>query len=183
MKYEQLAADIIKSIGGKENIESVIHCATRLRFKLNNSAKVNKEQTQSIEGVIAAVESGGQYQVVIGNHVNQVFNSILGNMGEITATKKEHNEEKKKEGILSTFIDLISGIFTPLLGIMAASGILKGILALVVALGWTTPTSGVYQLLFAGSDALFYFFPLALGYTAGKKFNGSPFVTMAIAVH
>lgn len=178
MAYEQVAADIVKGVGGAENVESVVHCATRLRFKLYDNAKADKETVKGLDEVIAAVESGGQFQVVIGNHVNQVFNAVKASMGGTVAA--EPVEKKEKEGILATFIDLISGIFTPLLGIMAASGILKGILALAVAAGWTTPASGTYQILFAASDALFFFFPLALGYTAGVKFKGNPFVTMAI---
>ena len=178
MAYEQVAADIVKGVGGAENVESVVHCATRLRFKLYDNSKADKETVKGLDEVIAAVESGGQFQVVIGNHVNQVFNAVKASMGGTVAA--EPAEKKEKEGILATFIDLISGIFTPLLGIMAASGILKGILALAVASGWTTPASGTYQILFAASDALFFFFPLALGYTAGVKFKGNPFVTMAI---
>ena len=178
MAYEQVAADIVKGVGGAENVESVVHCATRLRFKLYDNSKADKETVKGLDEVIAAVESGGQFQVVIGNHVNQVFNAVKGAMGGTVSS--EPVEKKEKEGVLATFIDLISGIFTPLLGIMAASGILKGILALAVAAGWTTPDSGTYQILFAASDALFFFFPLALGYTAGVKFKGNPFVTMAI---
>lgn len=181
MAYEQLADDIIKTVGGAGNVASVIHCATRLRFKLHNSAQADKEQTKALDGVITAVESGGQYQVVIGNHVNDVFKAIKAVMsGMVTVSSEEQTVKKEKEGLFSQFIDVISGIFTPLLGIMAASGILKGGLALAVVAGWTTKDSGIYQLLFAGSDALFFFFPLALGYTAGVKFNGNPFVTMAI---
>lgn len=179
MAYEKVAADIIKHIGGAANVESVVHCATRLRFKLIDNSKADKEAVKAVDEVIAAVESGGQFQVVIGNHVNQVFKGVQGAMGG-TVTSSNKPEKKEKDGILGTFIDLISGIFTPLLGVMAASGILKGILALAIAAGWTTADSGTYQLFNAGSDALFFFFPVALGYTAGVKFGGSPFVTMAI---
>ncbi|PJC86634.1 PTS beta-glucoside transporter subunit IIABC [Vibrio sp. HA2012] len=178
MAYEQVAADIVKGIGGAENVESVVHCATRLRFKLYDNSKADKDAVKALDGVIAAVESGGQFQVVIGNHVSQVFAALQGAMGGVVAS--EPAEKKEKSGILSTFIDIISGIFTPLLGIMAASGILKGILALSVAAQWITPDSGTYQILFAASDAIFFFFPIALGYTAGVKFKGNPFVTMAI---
>ncbi|WPC76212.1 PTS transporter subunit EIIC [Vibrio porteresiae] len=181
MAYEQLASDIIKSVGGAGNVASVIHCATRLRFKLYDQNQADKEQAKSLEGVITAVESGGQFQVVIGNHVSDVFKAVQGSMGGVIANSDgESKHTQEKEGPLSIFIDIISGIFTPLLGIMAASGILKGGLALAIALGWTTQDSGTYQLLFAGSDALFFFFPLALGYTSGVKFKGNPFVTMAI---
>ncbi len=179
MAYEQLATEILQGIGGKENVDSVVHCATRLRFKLLDNSKASKETVKNLDGVIAAVESGGQFQVVIGNHVSQVFKAVQGAMGGVTASSNKP-AKKQKDGLLGTFIDVISGIFTPLLGIMAASGILKGILALSVAAGWMMPDTGTYQLLFAGSDALFFFFPVALGYTAGQKFGGSPFVTMAI---
>ena len=178
MLYQQLATDIIKGIGGVENVESIVHCATRLRFKLYDTSKASKDDVNALVGVITVVESGGQFQVIIGNHVSEVFNAIQAGMGGKVAT--EPVKKKEKEGIFSKFIDLISGIIVPLLGVMAASGLLKGILALSVAAGWMVPGSGTYQLLFAGSDALFYFFPLALGYTAGLKFRGSPFVTMAI---
>ncbi|WGY46646.1 PTS transporter subunit EIIC [Vibrio sp. ABG19] len=180
MAYEQVAADIMKGVGGIENVESVVHCATRLRFKLYDNSKADKDAVKSLDEVIAAVQSGGQFQVVIGNHVSQVFNAVKASMGGTGTVNSVPKEKKKKEGVFSTLIDLISGIFTPLLGIMAASGILKGILALSIAAGWTTQQSGTYQVLFSASDALFYFFPLALGYTAGAKFKGNPFVTMAI---
>ncbi|WGY46641.1 PTS transporter subunit EIIC [Vibrio sp. ABG19] len=180
MTYEQVAADIVRNIGGAENVESVVHCATRLRFKLYDNSKADKEAVKKLDEVIAAVESGGQFQVVVGNHVNLVCESVKAVLGGTVTSTSKLAETKKKEGILATFIDLISGIFTPLLGVMAASGILKGILALSVTAGWMTSTSGTYQVLFAASDALFFFFPLALGYTAGVKFKGNPFVTMAI---
>jgi len=180
MAYKQLATDIIKSVGGAENVESVVHCATRLRFKLIDHSKADKETAKDLDGVITAIESGGQFQVIIGSHVNQVFSVVKSVMEEGETAAAEPVEKKGKDGILNIFIDIISGIFTPLIGVMAASGILKGFLALAVAVDWVTPESGTYQVLFAGSDALFYFFPLALGYTAGVKFKGNPFVTLAI---
>ena len=85
-----------------------------------------------------------------------------------------------KASPLGGFIDIVSGIFTPLLGVLAAAGLLKGLLGFAVAIGWLVNTSGTHKLLFATSDALFYFFPIMLGYTAGKKFGGNPFITMAI---
>ncbi|WP_216639328.1 glucose PTS transporter subunit EIIB, partial [Vibrio fujianensis] len=134
MEYEQLAAKIIHNVGGADNVTSVVHCATRLRFKLNDNSKADKEQVKALDGVIAAVESGGQFQVVIGNQVNQVFRAVMATMGSEEVIKP--TEKKAKDGVLSAFIDIISGIFTPLLGIMAASGILKGGLALAIAAGW-----------------------------------------------
>ncbi|MGX4743551.1 PTS beta-glucoside transporter subunit IIABC [Providencia rettgeri] len=186
MKYQALAEQIIENVGGKDNVVDLIHCATRLRFKLKESKKANAEQLKQSPEVITVVESGGQFQVVIGNHVNEVFNAVN---QLIDTTSSSINQPKKaekkvvkqdKESLLGYFIDIVSSIFTPILGIMAASGILKGLLSLADALGWLSTSSGTYQIWFAASDSLFYFFPLVLGYTAGKKFGGSPFVTMTI---
>ncbi len=185
MKYQALAEQIIDNIGGKDNVIDLIHCATRLRFKLKENKKANAEHLKQNPEIIAVVESGGQFQVVIGNHVNEVYQAVNQLMGkQFTQETQPQNTEKKetkdKENILSYFIDIVSSIFTPILGIMAASGILKGLLSLSATLDWLPTSSGTYQIWFAASDSLFYFFPLVLGYTAGKKFGGSPFLTMAI---
>lgn len=178
MKYQELAHKIIANVGGRDNIKSLVHCATRLRFKLNETSQANAEILKQDLGVITVVESGGQFQVVLGNHVGDVYNTInaLTGLDSQTPTTKGH----KKDNLFSLFIDIISGIFTPLLGVMAASGILKGLLALGLACNWLQESSGTFQLLFTASDSLFYFLPIILGYTAGKKFGGNVFVTMAI---
>ncbi len=186
MKYQQLAKDILEGAGGAANVSSLVHCATRLRFKLHNNSNADAAKVKSLDGVIAAVESGGQFQVVIGNHVSDVFkalNAVLAGGGDSAKAVEKTTESdapKEKKKILNVCIDVISGIFTPLLGVLAGSGILKGILALSVALGWLDTESGTYALWHAASDALFYFFPLALGYTAGAKFGCNPLVTLAI---
>ncbi len=183
MAYEQLAQDIVKGVGGAENVESVFHCATRLRFKLHENAKADKQHVSDLDGVIAAVESGGQFQVVIGNHVGQVMTAVENSMADSSAKSPASDSSEvatDKGSFWGRVFDVISGIFTPMLGIMAASGILKGILALCTTCQWLNPASGTYQILFAASDALFYFFPLVLGYTAGKKMGGNPFTTLAI---
>src|SRR5699024_4171938 len=126
--------------------------------------------------------------VVIGNHVHEVYNAINQLIGKedttvVSPSKKDKNlssEKEDKENIFSHFIDIVSSIFTPILGVMAASGILKGFLSLFVTLHWLSEQCATYNLWFADSDSLFYFFPLVLGYTAGKKFGGSTFLTMAI---
>ncbi|QHB31922.1 PTS beta-glucoside transporter subunit IIABC [Yersinia canariae] len=180
MQYTTVASEILAGVGGKSNINSVVHCATRLRFKLKDSSRADAQALKKNPGVIMVVESGGQFQVVIGNHVSEVYQALLQQAGLSDGDENEHQPGTQKENLLSHCIDIISGIFTPLLGILAASGILKGFLALSVVCGWLQPTSGSYMILFAASDSLFYFFPLVLGYTAGKKFGGNPFITMAI---
>ncbi|MFM2484477.1 PTS transporter subunit EIIC [Celerinatantimonas yamalensis] len=176
MAYEQLAQQIIDGVGGHENVDSLIHCATRLRFKLHNSDKADRDALKANPGIIAIVESGGQFQVVIGNHVGDVFKAIQ----SIGSADQPHSSSKEKRSILAVGIDIISGIFTPLLGVMAASGILKGLLALFIALHLLSMDTGLYKILFAASDAVFYFFPIILGYTAGVKFGGSPYLSMLI---
>lgn len=180
MEYKVLADEILSGVGGRENVKSVVHCATRLRFKLKDSGKARAETLKRHPGVIMVVESGGQFQVVIGNHVGDVFNALMTNGGGSPVGESSDSGKESKENVFARFIDVISGIFTPFIGILAASGILKGFLSLALACGWISSDSGGYKVLFAASDALFYFFPIILGYTAGKKFGGNPFITMAI---
>ncbi|MEO2202596.1 beta-glucoside-specific PTS transporter subunit IIABC [Paenibacillus pabuli] len=182
MNYDQLAKDILSRVGGTGNVNSVFHCVTRLRFKLKNESVAKTEEIKNLPGVITVMQSGGQYQVVIGNEVPDVYKAIVkvGNLpteGQVEETKEESG---KKVGLFSRFIDMISGVFTPLLGLLAATGMIKGFTAMFLSFGWLTNTSGTYHLLNATGDCLFYFFPVFLGYTAIKKFGGSPFLGMAI---
>ncbi|MFN4213485.1 beta-glucoside-specific PTS transporter subunit IIABC [Exiguobacterium sp.] len=179
MKYEQLARDIIQQVGGKENVNSVVHCITRLRFKLKDESKANTEAIKNMDGVVTVMKSGGQYQVVIGNHVPDVYKSVV-EVGGFQNQSPIEDEDGPKGSLFSRFIDIISSIFTPILGVLAATGMIKGFNALFVAVGWLSAESGTYQLLNAVGDSLFYFFPIFLGYTAIKKFGGSPFIGMAI---
>ncbi|NIA87395.1 PTS beta-glucoside transporter subunit IIABC [Rahnella aceris] len=177
MEYRTLADEILRGVGGKDNVNSVVHCATRLRFKLKDTRKADAAGLKENPGVIMVVESGGQFQVVIGNHVGAVYEALVRG----SALSDGSDDDRGDNGsVFARAIDVISGIFTPFIGIMAASGILKGFLALALACGWMVPESGTYKVWFAASDAMFYFFPLVIGYTAGKKFGGNPFVTMMI---
>jgi len=180
MEYKALAQDILNRVGGKENIVSLVHCATRLRFKLKDNGKADAEGLKANPGVIMVVESGGQFQVVIGNHVHDVWLAVRQEAGLSDDNEPVAEEKAAKGSVLSQLIDIISGIFTPFIGVMAATGLLKGLLALAVTCGWLTPEQGTYKIWFAASDALFFFFPLFLGYTAGKKFGGNPFISMVI---
>lgn len=177
MKYEALAKDIIKNVGGKENVNSLTHCITRLRFKLKDESKANTEALKARDGIVTVIQSGGQYQVVIGNHVPEVYADVAA-IGGFRDAEAESSGEKMS--LFNRFIDIISGVFQPVLGVLAATGMIKGFNALFVALGWITNTSGTYQILNAIGDCLFYFFPIFLGYTAAKKFNANIFIGMAI---
>ncbi|SDY22912.1 PTS system, beta-glucosides-specific IIC component [Evansella caseinilytica] len=179
MKYEQLAKDIIEKVGGKANIISVVHCITRLRFKLKDESKAQTDAIKNMDGVVTVMISGGQYQVVIGNHVPDVYKAVT-EVGGFSSQEPVEAEEEKGGSIFNRFIDIIASIFTPVLGVLAATGMIKGFNALFVSVGWLEESSGTYQILNAVGDSLFYFFPIFLGYTASKKFGGTPFIGIAI---
>ncbi|UWX95431.1 PTS transporter subunit EIIC [Enterobacter mori] len=182
MKYQSLAEFIINGVGGRENIKSVSHCATRLRFELISNTNANKKELHDHADVIMVVESGGQLQIVIGNNVSEVYQAIeaLWATDKLLPNYVEDNGDKSKGNLFTRLINVVSGIFTPFLGVLAASGILKGLLALSEVCGVMSESSGAFKIFSAAGDALFYFFPLVLGYTAGKRFGGSPFLSMVI---
>ncbi|MGZ7440376.1 beta-glucoside-specific PTS transporter subunit IIABC [Paenibacillus sp. TH7-28] len=178
MNYEKTAKEVLKAVGGADNVNSVIHCMTRLRFKLKDSSLPNKEQVKQIDGVITALDSGGQFQVVIGNDVPKVYAELTKFPG--ISADSEPVEEEKKGNLFSRFVDIISGVFMPVVGVLAAVGILKGLLSLFVTFHWLTADMGTYKILYATADALFYFFPIFLGFSAGKKFGGNPYLSALI---
>lgn len=177
MKYEKLAKDIIENVGGKDNVNSLTHCITRLRFKLKDESKANTEVLKNMEGVVTVVKSGGQYQVVIGNHVPDVYADVVA-IGGFGAASEE--ESKEKLSPFNAFIDIISGVFQPVLGVLCATGMIKGLNAILLATKLLEDTSSTYMVLNAIGDCLFYFFPIFLGFTAAKKFKLNQFIGMAI---
>ncbi|MCI9591548.1 MAG: PTS transporter subunit EIIC [Lachnospiraceae bacterium] len=178
-KYQELANDIVKNVGGRENVSGLVHCITRLRFTLKDESKANDDVLKAMSGVVTVMKSGGQYQVVIGNHVAEVFEDVMPLLDLGTANAPAP-EEKKKGRFLDRAIDVVSGIFQPILSIMAACGMLKGFNTLFVAMGFYSATSGGYLIINAAGDALFTFLPLFLGYTAAKKFGLKPMLGLAM---
>lgn len=175
-KYELLAEDILKNVGGKENVLSLTHCITRLRFKLKDEGKAKDEILKNRDDIVTVMKSGGQYQVVIGNHVPDVYAQIMKILGP-----EEALEDVKASGnLLSRGIDIISGIFQPILGIMAACGMVKGLNALFVAIGLYASDCGGFLILNAIGDGLFTFLPVFLGYTGAKKFGMKPLLGLTI---
>ena len=177
-KYGKLAENIVSNVGGRENVISLTHCITRLRFKLRDETKAKDEVIKNMDGVVTVMKSGGQYQVVIGNHVPEVYAEVLPLIGGGEEPAKE--EDVPKGNLFNQAIDAISGIFQPILGIMAACGMVKGLNALFVAMGLYTDACGGYLLLNAIGDGLFHFLPLFLGYTAAKKFGLKPMVGLVV---
>lgn len=178
-KYEKLAKEILENVGGKENINSLTHCITRLRFRLKDESKANDGALKNNPGVVTVMKSAGQYQVVIGNHVPAVFEDVCSIAG--ISNDAPAAEAEAPKGVLDTLIDIISGCFQPILGPLCAAGIIKGLNALLVfLLGTGFSTSGTYLVLNAIGDSIFYFLPIILGYTAAKKFNVNVVVGMII---
>ncbi len=177
-KYNELAKTIIQNVGGEDNVISLAHCITRLRFKLKDESKANTEVLKSTKGIVAVMQSAGQYQIVIGNQVTDVFDAVNA-VGNFDASG-DVDQAGMKLGPVATLIDLISGIFQPTLSVLAAVGIIKGFLALFAFLGWMSSTGGAYKTLYSVADGFFYFLPIILGYTSAEKFKCNKFVGMAI---
>ena len=179
VNYSELAAEILKGVGGEQNIATATHCATRLRLTLRDDAQANDAAVEKLPGVITVMKAGGQYQVVIGNDVPAVYAEI----GKLTrfGTDTEEEEAGPKGNIFNRFIQMISAIFSPILWTLAAAGLFKAFLSLADTLGWVSPESSTYVVLAAAADALFFFLPLFLAITAAKRFKASQFTAMAIA--
>ena len=182
--YEPLARDIVQGVGGEENVVSLVHCATRLRFTLKDNAKADKTLLEKTDGIITVKESGGQFQVVIGNKVPEVYAAI----GKVSGILNESKDDAKSKDKGSTgkrgfgaVIDVISSIFAPLLGVMAGAGILKGLLLIADNIGWLPKTSSTYIILYGAADSLFYFLPILLAVTTARKFGGNMFTAMTVA--
>lgn len=175
--YKDLAADILRHVGGAENVQSVTHCFTRLRFTLKDAKKADKAALEKMTKVMKVVESQDQFQVVIGNEVGDVFKEISAMM----PGKEKGQEETKKEAVsFRGILNIIASIFTPTIPALAGSGVIKGLLVLLTTSGLLAADTGTYQILSAASDSIFYFMPLILGYTSAKVFQCSIPISMAI---
>ncbi|RMI13567.1 beta-glucoside-specific PTS transporter subunit IIABC [Cellulomonas triticagri] len=172
-KYQTIADDVLRGVGGADNVASVTHCATRLRFRLRDRDAADKAAVEATPGVITVVEAGGQFQVVIGNTVNNVFEAI--------STRGVTTESAASGGFLARAIDLITSIFTPFLWVLAGTGLLKALLAVVVKVSPDWAASGSYAILFSAADAIFQFLPILLAITAAKRFKANVYVSVAIA--
>lgn len=185
-KYQQLAVEIIKNVGGRENINSLIHCITRLRFYLKNDKIPDDKAIQNLDGIINVARASGQYQVVIGNKVTEVYNAIIDELGPSfqNQTSTEKSTEKKtiieqiRHGF-SVFIGVLTGSMIPIIGLLGGSGILKGILGALTGYGILDKASGTYLLFSSIADSLYYFLPIILGFTAAKRLGSNP-ITIAV---
>lgn len=182
-KYTELAEDILAHVGGSENVDGLRHCVTRLRFNLKDESLADTEYLQQRDGVVTVVKAGGQYQVVIGNQVPDVYDEVVkvGHLpvGGDTAADTEDTAGPKGNWF-DRFIDVVSNLFQPILGALAAAGILKGITAILAAAGMPK-TDSVYVVMNAIGDGLFQYLPIFLAVTAANKFKMSVYTALAIA--
>ena len=173
-KYDALSRIILQNVGGKANISAVTHCITRLRFNLKDESKANTDVLTNTDGIVTVMQSGGQYQVVIGNHVPDVFKSLVavGHLESLASSQSDDGSSaNEKMNPFDTFVNIVTSVFTPFLGVLCACGILKGILALCTAFNVLGSSSGTYNILYSLADSGFYFLPPILGYTAAKRFK------------
>lgn len=181
-EYNDLAKAIIEAVGGPTNINSVVHCATRLRFSLKDETKVQAEKLKNMAGVVGVNPTPTQYQVIIGAQVNQVFDAILANgiVSGDTETVAESATTKavKKTSVWNQIIDTITGCMTPMIPALTAAGMIKVILSLSTTFKWMATTSSTYRVLDFIGDGAFYFMPILLAIFASRKFK----VNTSIAV-
>lgn len=176
---KELAVKILELVGGKSNVVDVWHCATRLRLTVQNKESVSLDELNKIKGVVTAQFSGDQLQVVIGNRVNKVYSEFSELVGPLKPVAKESTGSNKN--IVSNLMELISGIFTPILPVIAGTGLLKGLLTLATGLGWMGTESSIYRLLFIIADCAFYFLPFLLASSAAKIFKVNNFLSLTVA--
>lgn len=176
MSYHDLAKEILSQVGGKENIQQLTHCATRLRFVLNDNSKANTDTLKKTKGVVGVAEAGGQYQVIIGSDVQSVYRPLM----ELAGLKEDAgaNAEEPHQSPLAKLLSIISGIFTPILPIITAAGMIKAVLSILVVFKIVTTKDQNYQVLNFIGDAGFYFLPVFLGGTAAKQFKANTYLGM-----
>lgn len=179
MNYRKTGEDILTLIGGKENIKNMTHCATRLRFNLVDTSNIDVKAVENVDGVVSVVEKAGQFQIIIGLDVDKVYAEIEKIIGTVSSSKLEESSEEKA-GVVSSIFSAISGIFAPLLPVLAGSGILRGLTLLATQLGFLQEGSGTYKILTIASMSIFYFLPVMLAFSSGKRFGVSPYISAVI---
>ncbi|MEK3880130.1 beta-glucoside-specific PTS transporter subunit IIABC [Paenibacillus sp. FSL M7-0420] len=180
MDNKKMSEDIIRLVGGEQNINDLVHCATRLRFSLKDNKKAERETLEKHPGVITVVESGGQFQVVVGSNVANVYAEIVKNTSFLSSTSTDAQNSGQKTSAVSKVFEVISGSFSPLIPVMAGSGMLKALLTVLTLLGWMSDSGDAYKILSAAGNAVFYFLPIFLGITLGIKLKANPYVAGAI---
>ncbi|TRZ39585.1 PTS beta-glucoside transporter subunit EIIBCA [Niallia circulans] len=178
MNYQELGKLIIDKVGGEENIKSLNHCATRLRFNLKDDQKTDEEALKNTSGIMGVVNKGGQYQVIIGSDVGNVYKEITRQTNILN--EEEKTKEEDKRSTFSKVIDTITGIFTPILPAITAAGMLKAVLSVLVVFNVLTTESQSYQVINFMADAAFYFLPILLAASTAQKFKANMYLAIMV---
>ncbi len=180
---EKLVNEILRAVGGKENILSATHCITRLRFRLADTQKADIETVKKIEGVVGCVYKAGQFQVIIGPQVNEVYDDLIKMTGlkSEPAVDAKAEESKEKKNIFSRLVDTMASIVMPMIGPLAGAGMIKAILSLLTQFALISKDSQTYQLFYLVADGVFYYMPFFLAFSAGKKFKCNPYLSLIFA--
>ncbi len=179
MDYNHLSKTILKNVGGEENILDVYHCITRLRFHLKDSSKVNEKEITDSEGIAGAQFKGSEFQIIIGNDVKNVYENFVSHMKDFGRQDGEVSTEKTN--IMTKLMDTLAGVFVPVLPAITAAGMVKSVLALLLAVRAISSESDIYQLFNILSDAAFYFLPFLLAVTSARKFKTNEFLALTVA--
>ena len=176
--YAALAPQLLNDIGGEENISSMTHCATRMRFVLKDESKASNEAVTKLDGVVTVVRAGGQYQVVIGNDVPLLYEELI----RITDLTDGDNAPADGGGnLFDRFIKMVSALINPVVWTLAGSGLIKAFLTLTTTLGWLKEESTTHTILNAAGDSALYFLPVLLAITSARYFKANEMTAVALA--
>ncbi|MFV0556747.1 MAG: PTS transporter subunit EIIC [Lactovum sp.] len=182
MKYQEQINEILEAVGGKENVISATHCFTRLRLQFKNYDLVDDDKVKAVKSVVGINKQGKEYQIIIGTEVGNLYSEFIAltNLEASQQLDVKEDEAGEKESLFNRIIGIIVGTFVPLIGLIAAGGTLKGLLSLFVQLKWMSAESSTYMVLYATANAIFYFFPIFIAFTAGKKFKATPYLSALV---
>lgn len=182
MDYSKLAQRILERVGGKDNVISLMHCMTRLRFTLKDESIVDDELVKKTKGVMGIMKKSGQYQIIIGNEVGAVYKELckLGNFQD-NSSPQINNQSQKQKGI-SAILDVISSCMAPVIPAIIGSAMIKVLLALLPMVGLLNESSQTYQLLNFMGDGAFFFLPVLIAISASKKFNTNTYYAVTLAL-
>lgn len=180
-KYGSLAKTIVEKIGGNENIDSLHHCQTRLRFKLIDNDKADQDAINELDGVAKVLISGGMFQVVIGMHVAEVYEELVKLVSPKDSSDSPAAESTEKKKVFDLLADFVSSIFSPIVPALAGAGMVKALLALLVAFQLVDTSSQSYIIINMIGDATFAFMPILLAFSIGQKLKCNPFLAAVVA--
>lgn len=182
MKKEDVVREIIKSVGGKENIVNSWHCMTRLRFELKDLTKVDEEAIKGLDGIVGTAFNKEQFQVIIGTTVDKYYNILISELGlELVKVSKESKSDNEKNSLVNKFMNTLSGVFGPIVPAIAGAGMIKGLLSGLIALNVISGSSETVKVIDMMASGVFTFLPFFLAVSAAKKFKTNEYLAVAIA--